>query len=71
VVTVTAAAPSGRIATQLAKHHGARVLTAVCNQRVLVQLLVGGADAAIRVDRPRSEQAWPRAASDRRVVFVP
>jgi NADPH:quinone reductase-like Zn-dependent oxidoreductase len=54
VLVLGATGTSGRIATQLAKRHGARV-AAGRNQQVLVQLLARGADAAVRVDRPREE----------------
>jgi NADPH2:quinone reductase len=62
LLVLGATGTSGRIATQLASHHGARVVAAGRNQRVLVQLLAGGADAAVRVDRPRSELAASIAA---------
>ena len=62
VLVLGATGTSGRIATQLAKHHGARVVAAGRNQQVLVQLLARGADAAVRVDRPREELAAAIAA---------
>jgi NADPH:quinone reductase-like Zn-dependent oxidoreductase len=55
VLVLGATGTSGRIATQLATRHGARVVAAGRNQRVLDQLVARGADAAIRVDRPRDE----------------
>jgi hypothetical protein len=139
VLVLGATGTSGRIATQLAKRHGARVIAAGRNQRVLVQLLarraapagdgpqriryiqvgiaagevaalpaitmrsapvqlfgsgIGGpaalgdataaykslleqvaaGDISLAIDRvplAKVEQAWPRAGSDRRIVFVP
>jgi NAD(P)-dependent dehydrogenase (short-subunit alcohol dehydrogenase family) len=139
VLVLGATGTSGRIATQLAKRHGARVIAAGRNQRVLVQLLARGAapagdgpqriryiqvgiaagevaalpaitmrsapvqlfgsgiggpaalgdataaykslleqvaagDISLDIDRvplAKVEQAWPRAGSDRRIVFVP
>jgi NADPH:quinone reductase-like Zn-dependent oxidoreductase len=62
VLVLGATGTSGRIATQLAKRHGARVIAAGRNQRVLDQLVAHGADAAIRVDRPRDELAAAIAA---------
>ena len=59
---------SGRIATQLARCQGARVVTAGRNQRVLDQLLARG--AVDPVPLAKVEQPWPQAGSDRRVVFV-
>jgi NADPH:quinone reductase-like Zn-dependent oxidoreductase len=47
---------------RLAKRHGARVIAAGRNQRVLDRLLERGADAAISVDRPREELAAAVAA---------
>ena len=55
VLVLGATGTSGRIAAQLAKRHGARVVAAGRNQRVLNRLLARGADAAIRVDRPHDE----------------
>jgi NADPH:quinone reductase-like Zn-dependent oxidoreductase len=54
---------SGRIAAQLARRHGARVVAAGRNQRVLGQLADRGADATIRVDQPRDELVEAIAAS--------
>jgi NADPH:quinone reductase-like Zn-dependent oxidoreductase len=62
VLVLGATGTSGRIATQLARRHGARVVAAGRNQRVLDQLVARGADAAIRVDRPREELAAAVAA---------
>lgn len=63
VLVLGATGTSGRIATQLAKRQGARVVTAGRNQRVLDQLVARGADAAVRVDRPRDELAAAIAAA--------
>jgi D-arabinose 1-dehydrogenase-like Zn-dependent alcohol dehydrogenase len=46
-----------RYAAQLARGRGARTVVAGRNQRVLDQLMAYGADATIRVDRPRDELA--------------
>jgi NADPH:quinone reductase-like Zn-dependent oxidoreductase len=46
VLVLGATGASGRIAAQLAKRHGARVVAAGRNQRVLDQLVARGADAA-------------------------
>jgi NADPH2:quinone reductase len=62
VLVLGATGTSGRIATQLAIRRGARVVAAGRNQRVLAQLLARGADAMIRVDRPREEVAAAIAA---------
>jgi NADPH:quinone reductase-like Zn-dependent oxidoreductase len=62
VLVLGATGTSGRIATQLATRRGARVVAAGRNQRVLVQLLARGADATIRVDRPREKLAEAIAA---------
>jgi NADPH:quinone reductase-like Zn-dependent oxidoreductase len=62
VLVLGATGTSSRIATQLATRRGARVVAAGRNQRVLVQLLARGADAVIRVDRPREELAAAIAA---------
>ena len=62
VLVLGATGTSGRIATQLATRRGARVVAAGRNQRVLAQLLARGADAMIRVDRPREELAEAIAA---------
>jgi len=62
VLVLGATGTSGRIATQLATRRGARVVAAGRNQRVLVQLMARGADAMIRVDRPREELAEAIAA---------
>lgn len=51
VLVLGATGTSGRIATQLAKCHGARVVAAGRKRRVLDQLVARGADAAIRIDR--------------------
>jgi NADPH2:quinone reductase len=64
VLVLGATGTSGRIATQLAKGQGARVVAAGRNQRVLDQLVAArGADAAVRVDRPRAELAAAIAAA--------
>jgi hypothetical protein len=57
VLVLGATGASGQIAAQLAKRHGARVVAAGRNQRVLDQLVARGADAAVRVDRPHDELA--------------
>ena len=62
VLVLGATGTSGRIATQLATRHGARVVVAGRNQDVLAQLLGRGAQAAIRVDRPHEELAAAIAA---------
>jgi NADPH:quinone reductase-like Zn-dependent oxidoreductase len=62
VLVLGATGASGRIATQLAKRRGARVVAAGRSQRVLGQLVARGADAVIRVDRPRDELAAAIAA---------
>jgi NADPH:quinone reductase-like Zn-dependent oxidoreductase len=62
VLVLGATGTSGRIATQLARRHGARVVAAGRNQEVLAHLLTRGADATIRVDRPREELAAAIAA---------
>jgi NADPH:quinone reductase-like Zn-dependent oxidoreductase len=62
VLVLGATGTSGRIATQLARRHGARVVAAGRNQEVLVHLLARGADATIRVDCPREELAAAIAA---------
>jgi NADPH2:quinone reductase len=55
VLVLGATGTSGRIAAQLAGRHGARVVAAGRDQRVLDGLAAGGADAVVRVDRPRDE----------------
>jgi NADPH:quinone reductase-like Zn-dependent oxidoreductase len=62
VLVLGATGTSGRIATQLARRHAARVVAAGRNQDVLVQLLARGADATIRVDCPCEELAAAIAA---------
>jgi NADPH:quinone reductase-like Zn-dependent oxidoreductase len=62
VLVLGATGASGRIAAQLAKRHGARVVAAGRNQRVLDDLVARGADAAINVDLPRDELAAAIAA---------
>jgi NADPH:quinone reductase-like Zn-dependent oxidoreductase len=62
VLVLGATGTSGRIAAQLAKRRGARVIAAGRNERVLEQLVEHGADAAIRVDRPHDELAAAIAA---------
>jgi NADPH:quinone reductase-like Zn-dependent oxidoreductase len=62
VLVLGATGTSGRIAAQLAKRQGARVIAAGRNERVLGQLVEHGADAAIRVDRPHDELAAAIAA---------
>lgn len=62
VLVLGATGTSGRIATQLAVRHGARVVAAGRNQRVLDRLVARGADAAVRVDRPHDELADAIAA---------
>jgi D-arabinose 1-dehydrogenase-like Zn-dependent alcohol dehydrogenase len=54
---------AARIATQLAKHRGAHVVAAGRHQQVLDQLVARGADATVRVDRPREELAAATAAA--------
>jgi NADPH:quinone reductase-like Zn-dependent oxidoreductase len=63
VLVLGATGTSGRIATQLAKRQGARVVAAGRNQQVLDQLVARGADATVRVDRPREELAAAIAAA--------
>jgi NADPH:quinone reductase-like Zn-dependent oxidoreductase len=55
VLVLGATGTSGRIAAQLATRHGARVVAAGRNRRVLDQLVARGAVAAIEVDRPSEE----------------
>jgi NADPH:quinone reductase-like Zn-dependent oxidoreductase len=62
VLVLGATGVSGRIAAQLATRHGARVVAAGRNQRVLDRLVANGADAAIRVDRQHHELAAAIAA---------
>ncbi|MDN3355337.1 zinc-binding alcohol dehydrogenase family protein [Actinomadura sp. DC4] len=62
VLVLGATGTSGRIATQLAGRHGARVVAAGRDQRVLDALAARGAGAVIRVDRPRDELAAAIAA---------
>ncbi len=62
VLVLGATGTSGRIAAQLATRQGARVVAAGRNQRVLDDLRARGADAAIRVGRPRDELAAAIAA---------
>jgi NADPH2:quinone reductase len=63
VLVLGATGTSGRIATQLAKRHGAaRVAAAGRNRRVLDQLAADAADATIRLDRPHDELAAALAA---------
>jgi NADPH:quinone reductase-like Zn-dependent oxidoreductase len=62
VLILGATGASGRIATQLAGRHGARVVAAGRDQRVLDRLAARGADAVIRVDRPHGELAAAVAA---------
>ena len=54
VLVLGATGTAGRIAAQLARLAGARVVVAGRNQRVLDDLLARGADAAVRLDRPRA-----------------
>jgi NADPH:quinone reductase-like Zn-dependent oxidoreductase len=63
VLVLGATGTSGRIAAQLAIRHGARVVVAGRNQRVLDELVARGADVAIRVDQPREELADAFAAA--------
>jgi NADPH:quinone reductase-like Zn-dependent oxidoreductase len=62
VLVLGATGTSGRIAAQLATRHGARVVAAGRNRRVLDQLVARGAGAAIEVDRPPEELAAAIAA---------
>jgi NADPH:quinone reductase-like Zn-dependent oxidoreductase len=62
VLVLGATGTSGRIAAQLATRHGARVVAAGRNRRVLDQLVARGAGAAIGVDRPPEELAAAIAA---------
>jgi NADPH:quinone reductase-like Zn-dependent oxidoreductase len=62
VLVLGATGTSGQIAAQLAVRHGARVVAAGRNQRVLSQLAGRGVAATIRVDRPRDELAAAIAA---------
>ncbi|GLY74417.1 quinone oxidoreductase family protein [Actinoallomurus iriomotensis] len=57
VLVLGATGASGRIAAQLAKGRGARVVAAGRDQRILDELVARGVDAAIRVDRPHDELA--------------
>jgi NADPH:quinone reductase-like Zn-dependent oxidoreductase len=59
VLVLGATGTSGRIATQLATRHGARVVVAGRNQEVLVQLLGRGAQAARSGSIARA-RSWPR-----------
>jgi NADPH2:quinone reductase len=63
VLILGATGASGRIAAQLAHGAGARVVVAGRNQRVLDRLAERGAEAAVRVDRPRDELAAAIAAA--------
>jgi NADPH:quinone reductase-like Zn-dependent oxidoreductase len=62
VLVLGATGASGRIAAQLAVRQGARVVAAGRSQRILDDLRARGADAAVRVDRPRAELAAAIAA---------
>jgi NADPH:quinone reductase-like Zn-dependent oxidoreductase len=62
VLVLGATGTSGRIAVQLAVRQGARVVAAGRSQRILDGLRARGADAAIRVGRPRDELAAAVAA---------
>ena len=62
VLVLGATSTSGRIAAQLAARRGARVVAAGRNRRVLDDLRARGADATVRVDRPRDELAGAIAA---------
>jgi NADPH:quinone reductase-like Zn-dependent oxidoreductase len=62
VLVLGATGTSGRIAAQLAARRGARVVVAGRSQRILDDLRARGADAAVRVDRPRDELATAIAA---------
>jgi NADPH:quinone reductase-like Zn-dependent oxidoreductase len=62
VLVLGATSTSGRIAAQLAARQGARVVAAGRSPRVLDDLRARGADATIRVDRPRDELAAAIAA---------
>jgi NADPH:quinone reductase-like Zn-dependent oxidoreductase len=57
LLVLGATSTSGRIATQLAKRRGARVVAAGRNQRVLGQLLERGADA--RSGSTARARSWP------------
>jgi len=63
VLVLGATGLSGRIAAQLALRHGARVVVAGRNQRVLDQLLGLGVEAAVRLDRTHVEVAATLAAA--------
>jgi NADPH:quinone reductase-like Zn-dependent oxidoreductase len=63
VLVLGATGASGRIAAQLGRREGARVVAAGRNQRVLDELVARGADAAVRVDRPVT--SWPRRSPPR------
>lgn len=63
VLVLGATGASGRIAAQLAVRQGARVVAAGRRQRVLDELAETGAEATIRVDRPRDELAAAIAAA--------
>lgn len=55
VLVLGATGASGRIAAQLARGRGARVVAAGRDQRVLDALVARGVDTTIRVDRPHDE----------------
>lgn len=63
VLILGATGTSGRIASQLAVRHGARVVVAGRNQAVLDDLVARGADTAITVASPRPELAAAVAAA--------
>jgi NADPH:quinone reductase-like Zn-dependent oxidoreductase len=63
VLVLGATGTSGRIATQLAKRRGARVIAAGRNRSILDQLVARGADTTIRVDRTHDELAAAIAAA--------
>ena len=62
VLVLGATGASGRIATQLAIRHGARVIAAGRNQHVLEQLAQRGATATISVNRSQEELSAVLAA---------
>jgi NADPH:quinone reductase-like Zn-dependent oxidoreductase len=57
VLILGATGTSGRIAAQLAVRRGARTVVAGRRQHILDELVAGGADVAIRVDRQAEELA--------------
>jgi NADPH:quinone reductase-like Zn-dependent oxidoreductase len=63
VLVLGATGASGRIAAQLARRAGARVVVAGRNPRVLDALVERGAQTAVRVDRPAADLVAELAAA--------